>query len=818
MSSYVRRLDEVGSTDVGQAGGKGASLGELARAGFPVPAGFVITTDAYTDFLTANGLRDCTAEQLRQRIPQEPVPDEVGAAVRQAYDDLGAPPVAVRSSGTAEDLADASFAGQHDTYLDIRGQDAVLAAVRDCWASLWTPRAVAYRQRNHWDETGLAIAVVVQTMVDAEWAGVMFTADPVSGRRDRLVVEAVRGLGEALVSGQASGLHLVVDRATGTPVSDPSTGTPGPDGETLPAHVLTELVELGTRVEEAFGRPQDIEWTYASGGCALVQARPLTALPEQPTVRDDGRRERPERRPGGRRRRSRRRPGQGLAMAADHVPYPPYPMDVALSVRPALAAILDALRSAGLSTPPLDEVLTELDNGVVQIVPPRVRLTPRAVVGLPRAVPKVVRLLRTRPDDWRARCRATLMPVVERVEDEDLTSLSDAALLDRVRELRSAQGALVASRFGAAAPRIAFADALLAGLLRLASGTERGTSLHTDLLTDIPCVSREAAQGLDKLAGTIHDSPALAQVYRDTAPDEIPPQLQGFEEGRALLADVDAYLRAYGYRQLTMPMAGFTPLREDPAQLHGMLKGLSRQASADRSGGGDGTRADRARAELTTTNALRTRLFGSLALRLVAPARAGVSIREDSHYYLFMVVAAVVRRVLLEVGRRFVQRGLLDTAADVFYLELDELSTLAPPDVSGVVARRRAARDAALVDYSVVPADLLAPDNDEQAINGISASRGTATGPARVILDEAEFGRLGEGDVLVCRYTNPAWTPLFSLASAVVADAGGAASHAAIVAREYGIPAVMGTGNATRVLSDGQQVRVDGDHGTVVPL
>lgn len=795
MPRYTLGLDEVGRRDLALAGGKGASLGELTRAGFPVPTGFVVTTTAYTDFVAAAGLGDSDPERLRERIRREPVPEEIVASIVGAYRELGTPAVAVRSSGTAEDLADASFAGQHDTFLNVTGEQAVIAAVRDCWASLWTPRAVAYRQRYGWDERGLALAVVVQTMVDAEWAGVMFTADPVTGRRDRVVIEAVRGLGEALVSGQATGDRHIVDKGTGRLLTADSPLGPG---------VLEGLARLGARVEDAFGTPHDIEWTYAAGRRSLVQARPLTALPDEP------------RESGARRRQRRRQRGRGFQLAADHIPYPPYPMDWSLIVRPAMRAILDGLRAAGFATPHLEEVLVEIDEGVVQIAPWSIRSTPRAVIGVPAALPTLVATLRTRPADWLGRCHATLGQLTDRIDGEGLAGLSDRELIDRLEAVRRAQGQLVVSRFGCAVPGLLAGEALEV-LLRVAVGPERGARLHADLMSAIPSVTRQANRELDRLAATIRETPELSQVYSDEEPEDIPARLRRFDAGRALLDDVAAYLRRYGYRQATIPLPGFRPLREAPERLHDLLKGLSRakQARPGAEAGGE-SRVGRARRELTAGRDIGTRVLAPLALKLAGAARTGVGVREDSHFYLFMVPAAVQRRLLLELGRRLVERGLLTDAADVFFLEMDEVREPRSRQVREVAARRKAAREAAVDHYTVVPAELLRQDSGTTAVQGVPASRGTAVGSVRVVRDESEFAKLAGGEILVCPYTNPTWTPLFSLASAVVADTGGAASHAAIVAREHGIPAVMGTFDGTRLLVDGQRVLVDGDNGTVV--
>jgi pyruvate,water dikinase len=311
---YVRRFDGLGRGDIATAGGKGANLGELTRAGLPVPPGFVLTTAAYRAFVAVGRIGDevlALADMPRDAEPgayeepsariralfAAPVPDDVAAELRAVRAVLG-PAVAVRSSATAEDLEGASFAGQQDTFLDVRGDDALLAAVRDCWASLWTARAMAYRRRRGIDPADVALAVVVQEMVDADAAGVLFTANPTTGRRDEAVVAAAWGLGEAVVGGAVTTDDLVVDKATGHVVSRATadkavmtvaTGH-GTQDRPVPAErrnraVLDDaeaatLVALGARIEHWFGAPQDIEWARAGGEFRIVQSRPITALPE----------------------------------------------------------------------------------------------------------------------------------------------------------------------------------------------------------------------------------------------------------------------------------------------------------------------------------------------------------------------------------------------------------------------------------------------------------------------------------------------------------------------------------------------------------
>ena len=321
--TYLKHFDEVGRGDVAVVGGKGANLGELARAGLPVPAGFVLTTAAYEAFVDANELGvaildlaalpltaapsayEDAAERIRALFAGGVLPTAIAAEIRGAYEQLGQDggwgtdaPVAVRSSATAEDLASASFAGQQDTYLNVRGVDAVLVAVTDCWASLWTSRAMAYRAREGLDPATVRLAVVVQQMVEAEASGVMFTANPANGRRDQMVIGAAWGLGESVVSGTVTTDDVVVEGESGHVVSRRTAdkqvmtvyadaGTreepvPGPRREqpVLDDRAAATLARYGTRIAAHFGSPQDIEWALAGGDFFILQARPITALPE----------------------------------------------------------------------------------------------------------------------------------------------------------------------------------------------------------------------------------------------------------------------------------------------------------------------------------------------------------------------------------------------------------------------------------------------------------------------------------------------------------------------------------------------------------
>src|SRR5215203_5886830 len=317
--TYTAWFNEIRKDDIALAGGKGANLGELSRAGLPVPPGFILTTAPYDAFVEENEIRDAivklalvpraddpatfeeVAESIHALFSGGKVPEKMAEEIRSSYEKLGEDSetaVAVRSSATAEDLAGASFAGQQETYLNVRGAEALLEAVKNCWASLWTARAMAYRTRQGIDPASVSLAVVVQRMVESEAAGVMFTANPANGRRDEAAISAAWGLGEAVVSGQVTPDSIVVEKQSGRVISREiadkevmtvytKSGTeelPVPGARrrepVLGDEAAAALTHYGARIEELYGIPQDIEWALSDGELFILQARPITALPD----------------------------------------------------------------------------------------------------------------------------------------------------------------------------------------------------------------------------------------------------------------------------------------------------------------------------------------------------------------------------------------------------------------------------------------------------------------------------------------------------------------------------------------------------------
>ena len=804
---FAAPLRDFGRDDVPAAGGKGANLGELVRAGLPVPDGFVITTAAYAgavkslDLKIADRLADDDGASMRADIEAISTPSDLRAEIADAYAAIGAGAVAVRSSATAEDLPGAAFAGQQDTYLNVIGEAELIEAVRRCWASLWTERAISYRTRLGIDSAEVGIAVVVQRMINAEVAGVMFTADPVSGDRETIMIDASSGLGEAVVSGLVTPDHYLLDdqgRIREFQAGDHDRS------QRLPAGVLAELARLGLVVAEHFGRPQDIEWAYAEDRVWLLQARPMTALPPPPIELN-----------------ARQRMLGSILL--DYVPVRPYPIDMSTWVPYGPAGLMAGVTGRFGIRDAFQGFLPEDEYGVVDRLVP---VAPRPTLGVLRAPWRIVTLAhRYDPGRWTEDPRFTeFLGGVRGLAARDLTTMPWPQLKAMPREALALVKPIGDLRIDYL-PRTGLALLRLFLVLRLL----RRSSLLGDLIVGAPTRTIDANRALEALATRARDNSQL----RETVSNLDPKALSAFPEFEA---EFNAYLAEYGHRETVTPVLVTPPTQgEAPETVLGLISVLA----ADPPRPPEHT--DSAMSQLLKHPLLRgSRRRKARIEHWVEAARSGMAFREDSHFY-FLMPLPILRRSLLEMGRRLSDVGVLEEPEEVFHLRLEELEAIGDPSVfaasrpstgsgrketdSGRIqaeslraaVRTRSARREELAGVRLIDPTAVFPQRDgsDALLTGTPASGGSATGPVTVIRGPAEFNRLALGDVLVCPYTNPAWTTLFQRAAAVVVDSGGPGSHAAIVAREYGIPAVMGTGIGTATLSDGQLVTVNGSTGRV---
>ncbi len=782
IESWCVELQEVRRGDLSVVGGKAANLGELIHAGFDVPEGFVVTTDA---FRTAVG--DASS---RNDIEALEISGELEEAIRQAYSELSERCVAVRSSATAEDLPGAAFAGQQDTYLDISGGDDVIAAVRDCWASLFSDRAIAYRNRLGIQPSSVAMAVVVQTMVPADTAGVMFTANPVTGARDQVVIDAAAGLGEAVVSGDVIPDHFVVDAqdgiiesTTGGAISDE---TRHRDAEPLALSEaqVTELAAVGRRIAGHFERPQDIEWAFHKDRLFILQSRAMTALPPPPI----------------RLTRFQRAIG---SIILELLPRRPLPMELTASIRPIVGAhVVDMIYGIAGVALDFDDVLPAQDDVVQEFVPPLPRPTLRTPWRVLRAL---VSGLQGSPRAWRTDPRlATYRSDVAGLGQLDLEQLSWEELVAVPRRAKLLVDVMTQFRVDHL-PRSAVALAKL----RLALLLSRTKVSIPEVLGQAPTMTRAANQELAALAEAASQIPELRELLLDVDQERVAELAPSLPAASQWWDQFQQFLTTYGHRETTSVLLAHDPTWGDsPGTVLGLIQVLLDQPQT-----GPAT---------SSAPGVTAATLSGWQRRLARGAAEAVALREDTHFEITRVGPAV-RNSIREMGRRLVEAGELGDAEDVWMLTLDEVNGWAGKpsgigDALGAAARRRRIAYAELAASPLIATTTLYPHragSGSALVVGAAGGGGRATGAVRVIGGPDEFGNLRAGEVLVCVATNPSWTPLFQRAAAVVVDRGGMASHAAIVAREYGIPAVMGAATATSTLHDGQLVTVDGDAGEV---
>ena len=868
VQEYVLSLEDRRAT-LETVGGKGASLTRLLRAGMPVPGGFHMTTAAYERFVAENDLKRCiraaleevdaskadtltrASEQIRDLFLRADLPKEVSGAISEAYaglDQVDAA-VAVRSSATTEDLPGASFAGQQATSLNVRGENELLEAVRLCWVSLWSARAIAYRERQGFRHDRAAIAVVVQRLVSAEVSGVLFTANPVSGARDEIVINAARGLGEAVVGGLATPDSFTMDRTTlalrerktgrqeietvlaehGTTerVLDPQRAAQ----PTLDDVQLARLAQIGTDIEDHFGVPQDIEWAYADGHLWVLQARPITNLPPAPLK--EVRWEPPF-------------PGSAWwrRQVVENMPEPLSPLFDELYLREGLELSIDAMMEFFRMTyfrveDFVDRPLFTTINGYAYT---RANYKPLRWSAIPM-------FLRVTLDEFRLLFRGEMLAywseqalpdyltVVERWKAASPASAPDERLLAGVREL-----ALADARYWFACvvllARAKVTDALLGRYLALAVS---GRGLISGMfLRGFPSPALDAEAELEGLAEQARASDELRAIVAATPAAGLPEALEGTPAGRVWLDAFARHLDLYGHQVYNLDFAAPTQA-DDPLPVLLSLKAMVQQPGHDSRAR---QRAIIAQRDMITEETARS--LGPLRRRafriLLGWAQRFGPEREQA---LFHMGAGwpTLRRLALEVGRRLVEDGSLLAAEDIFFLEAPEIregisardSGRADTKLATLARERRELREARKRLHpppvvppnhkvSIGPLDMSAFETqrrdvtDGTTLRGFAVSPGQVSAPASVIRSPEDFSRMETDTILVCPTTTPAWTPLFSQARGLVTDVGGVLAHGSIVAREYDIPAVLGTGVATQRIRSGQRIRVDGEAGTVTLL
>lgn len=874
------------------SGGKGANLSKLINAGFSVPDGFILTTEAYISYIEANGLGDRIFErinaihsldasqieeaskEIRSWFSPSKIPETITNQVTEAYNLLGEPAVAVRSSATAEDLPELSFAGQQDTFLNIIGTEALLKAVTVCWSSLWTARAISYRGRNNIPHAGIFLAVIIQIMVPSESSGIIFTANPLTGSRLELVIDATLGLGEALVAGYVEPDHYIVDleqrkilsKTIGskkiTTQSKPGGGVLNSESEAvgqqaIPDETILSLADQGVKINDLYQFPQDIEWGFARGKIHLLQSRPITSLFPIPAGMEPS----PVRvmisfasiqgimepiTPLGQDAIRLIFAGAGslVGYQVTHETQGVFKIagerlwaDITAVIRHPIGSRA-VLRFLSVVDQSVKERLTELkddldlDFGQGSLRFSTFKLLAQFFFPLWKRIFRYIKSPRGVADQIHQASQAEIARIKDEYSNSNDSSqkLSDSVIL--FHEIYNA--------FPFAVPQIASGTA--AGLIpffllnKISTQLSGTNDLSLEITRGLPNnVTTEMDLSLWAAAKAIRSDQAAYQHLIDDNPENLAKDFLNKQLPESIQSEVAKFLATYGMRGLGEIDIGRKRWREDPTYIFEVISGYlqieDEKLAPDVVFKMGEQAAKEAILELqqiaksTFAGGVKAAIIGKLALRV----RELAGLRESPKFHIIQLFG-IIRQALLESGEELVARGKIESAQDLFFLFLNELELLANDedrDWKGLIAERREifARE---LSRKQIPRLLLSDgrafyegmesiEGDEIMLVGSPVSPGTAQGRVRVVVDPTVAG-LSPGEIMVCPGTDPAWTPLFLTAGGLIMEVGGMMTHGAIVAREYGIPAVVGIHNATSTFQTGQEIQINGSTGEIYLL
>ncbi len=843
---YVLDFQEIDHTHVAVVGGKGALLGELSRIeGIPVPPGWCVTTEAFQRTLAhvpsiddrldrlahvkpddRDAIRALSAE-IRQAVREVAVPEDLASAITRPLARFGEQAAyAVRSSATAEDLPTASFAGQHDSYLNIVGRRAILEHVSRCWASLFTERAVTYRLRNDFDHRKVQMAVVVQQMVVPQAAGILFTADPVTSSRKIASVEAGCGLGEALVSGLVNADRFKV--RDGEVIARAVVG----DRPALTDARVVRLVKLGRQIEAHFGQPQDIEWCLVEDDLWIVQSRPITTLFPIPEAAD--RENHVYVSVGHQQMMTEAMMPLGVsvwqltAMAPMHEAGGRLFVDVTgrLASPTARVGLLEVMgRGDPLIADALQTVLARGDflPSLPDQSPPAPG-GPSVVFGAPAQIdtdPAIV-------TELIERSQASLATL-----KRDIQTKSGPALFDFLLEAFEEHKRVLGDPLSV--------QAIMAGMQatwwlgeQLEAWLGEKNAADTLTLSAPGNVTSEMGLALLDVADVIRPHPRvvgfLQQVEDEGCEDEaFLDELAKLAGGLQAQDAIRAYLENYGMRcvgeiDITRPRWSERPTTLVPLILRNVRNFTPGEAKRRLEGG----RQRAAEMEREILDRLRDLPDGKRkaeeAKRMIDRVRTFAGYREYPKYGIVSRYF-VYKQALLEEAERLVRADVLRDEEDIFYLtfhELHDVVSTGRVDQQLIGHRKDVFRSCQALtpprvltsDGEVVAGAYRRDDVPAGALIGVPVSAGTVQGRARVIRDIGQAD-IEAGDILVTTYTDPSWTPLFLAIKGLVTEVGGLMTHGAVIAREYGLPAVVGVERATSLIRDGQPIRVHGTDGYI---
>ncbi|MFC7441291.1 phosphoenolpyruvate synthase [Laceyella putida] len=881
MVQYVLNFNEIDKTSLPYVGGKGANLGEMSKAGFPIPKGFCVTTAAYRSFIETSSEMDelfnlldqldpnqldhlqQLGKRIRDHLESLSMPDDIRSAILQAWKETGAEAAyAIRSSATAEDLPTASFAGQQDTYLNVKGEDQLLQAIQKCWASLFTDRAISYRMKNEFAHRSVYLSVVVQQMVFPEVSGIMFTADPVTGHRNTISIDASFGLGEALVSGLVSAdLYQVCSgKIVKKQVAEKKIAIYAlPEGGTITQDVppdkqkeqalsdekIVELAKLGEQIEHHYGSEQDIEWGLAGGKLFILQSRPITSLYPLPPIQDDSK--------------------IHFFISFGHQQMMTEAMKpLAISIWRTLfpfgkrkfSAQSDAMLAAGgrlfidltellywkparkiipIALSNIDELIS---NASIQFMQreqfqkeavPNKQVSKKARQFVKLVLTNIIKNILFRDPSQSIHLCDEYMERLVQKSKEEMAQVSGA---DRIKWIQESAGKLLPTLFQELF-HYPVSGILAFKLIQHCANRWLGDDREVHLLNKSLAgnVTSEMGLALGDLADIARKYPEVVEYLKSAENHSFCQGLGQLPGGDIFRKEFARFINQYGMRcpgeiDITKPRWREAPTMLVPSivsHIQNLKPGEHRERF--KQGKIEAEQAVQSllkRVRMTSGGLLKQRWMS----RLITVFRGNMGAREHPKYIMVWHLD-LYKQAILEEANQLVDKGVLNHPTDVFYLTLDEIRMILEDrfaeDVHELIDQRKKdyERYQKLAPPRVMTSEgevITGRRGDSQApagaLVGTPVSPGVVEGYARVVLNP-DKANLHPGEILIAPFTDPGWTTLFHSSKALVMEVGGLMTHGAVVAREYGIPAVVGVDEATKKIKDGQYIRVDGTLGYV---
>ncbi|WP_430487768.1 phosphoenolpyruvate synthase [Priestia flexa] len=865
MNQLVLSFGEIDRSSLAFVGGKGANLGELSKAGFPVPGGFCITTHAYKQFIATSPEMDtmfdelnqldtndlehlrAVGERIRTHLEQIEMPVELKKEIIHAWKAVGEQHAyAIRSSATAEDLPTASFAGQQDTYLNIKGEENVIEHIQRCWASLFTDRAISYRAKNNFNHREVHLSVVVQRMVHPELSGIMFTADPITGNRNVISIDGSFGLGEALVSGLVSAdlykvkNEQIIERNISEKklaiYSLPEGGTVKKDlsrtqqiKQALTDEQILKLAKLGKKIERHYDAPQDIEFCIENKKIYIVQSRPITSLFPLPHKPKDFR----------------------VLISLGHVQVMTDAMKP-LGIS-AFQTILskDILKSAGgrlffdatdflhskIGKKIVIQALNNMEESMSRAVSEFVKredflksskekksIVPILKTFVPIAKQVVQNLTKNDPSMAKSPVEKLIKNYSLKAKQE-LTSLTGTQRLEAVQYYLENIGKEMLKIFSNPATFMVSSQLLKKRLTRVMGSDKEIHNLTKSLPGN---VMSEMGLQLGDLADIVRKYPEVEKYLENAKDETFYSGLVHLTGGQEFTSAFQQFIEKYGMRcpgeiDITRPR-----WRERPTLIVTNILGDVRNLKEDEY-------RQNFLSGLKEVEESKERIFAQTGhhgkqykkmKRLIDVYRYMGGLREH-HKHFLTIILDLCKQAIMAEAEEMRKKHIIQHIEDVYYFSLEELIQISKgtfnQDISGVVEERKdqfkwhqTLKQPRVMtsEGEIITGSRKKGNYPPGALVGSPVSAGVVEGIARVILSP-EKAQLREGEILVAPHTDPGWTPLFQSAQALVTEVGGLMTHGSVVAREYGIPAVVGLDDATTIIKDGQRIRVNGDDGYV---